>query len=87
MMLKRRLHEATILRFLVPLGGSDKMEVKDQNVQTNTLEMKDQNTQTEIVQINDQPVQAESTTQQQGSKTASLDVFVMHNTFMQSRKV
>ena len=57
------------------------MEVKDQNVQTNTLEMKDQNTQTEIVQINDQPVQAESTTQQQGSKTTSLAVFVMHNTF------
>ena len=46
------------------------MEVKDQNVQTNTLEMKDQNTQTEIVQINDQPVQAESMTQQQGIKTA-----------------
>ena len=61
-------------------GSSDKMEVKDQNVQTNTLEMKDQNTQTEIVQINDQPVQAKSTTQQQGSKTTSLAVFVMHNT-------
>ena len=47
------------------------MEVKDQNVQTNTIEMKDQNTQTEIVQINDQPVQAECTTQQQGIKTRS----------------
>ena len=46
------------------------MEVKDQNVQTNTLEMKDQNTQTEIVQINDQQVQAESATQQQGIKAA-----------------
>ena len=56
--------------FLFTPGGSDKMEVKDQNVQTNPLEMKDQNTQTEIVQINDQPVQAESMTQQQGIKTA-----------------
>ena len=55
------------------------MEVKDQNVQTNTLEMKDQNTQTEIVQINDQPVQAESTTQQQGIKTASVAVLIVHN--------
>ena len=54
------------------------MEVKDQNVQTNTLEMKDHNTQTEIVQINDQPVQAESTTQQQGIKTASVAVLMMH---------
>ena len=45
------------------------MEVKDQNVQTNTLEMKDHNTQTEIMQIKDQQVQAESTTQQQGIKT------------------
>ena len=42
------------------------MEVKDQNVQTNSLEMKEQNTQTAIVQIKDQQVQAESTTQQQG---------------------
>ena len=54
--------------------GSDKMEVNDQNVQTNSLEMKHQNTQTEIVQIDDQPVQAESTTQQQGS-------LIVHNTF------
>ena len=46
------------------------MEVKDQNVQTNSLEMKDHNTQTEIVQIKDQQVQAESATQQQGIKTA-----------------
>ena len=68
--MKTYIHEATILRFLVPLGGSDKMEVKDQNVQTNSLEMKDHNTQTEIVQINDQPVQVESITQQQGIKTA-----------------
>ena len=45
------------------------MEVKDQNVQTNTSEMKDQNTQTEIVQIKDQQVQTESATQQQGIKT------------------
>jgi len=57
------------------------MEVKDQNVQTNTLEMKDHNTQTEIVQIKDQQVQAESTTQQQGSKTAPVAVLMMHNTF------
>ena len=57
------------------------MEVKDQNVQTNTLEMKDQNTQTEIVQINDKPVQAESMTQQQGIKTVSVAVLMMHNTF------
>ena len=57
------------------------MEVKDQNVQTNSLEMKDQNTQTEIVQIKNQQVQAESTTQQQGIKTASVAVLVMHNTF------
>ena len=41
--------------------------------------MKDQNTQTEIVQINDQPVQAESTTQQQGIKTASVAVLILHN--------
>ena len=61
------------------------MEVKDQNVQTNTLEMKGQNTQTEIVK--DQQVQAESTAQQlvasspspkqQGIiKTASVALFV-----------
>ena len=55
------------------------MEVKDQNVQTNSLEMKDQNTQTEIVQINDQPVQAESTTQQQGIKTTSVAVLIVYN--------
>jgi len=55
--------------FLFTAGGSDKIKVKDQNVQTNTLETKDHNTQTEIVQINDQQVLAESTTQQQGSKT------------------
>ena len=57
------------------------MEVKDQNVQTNTLEMKDHNTQTEIVQIKDQQVQAESTTQQQGIKIASVAFLMMHNTF------
>ena len=45
------------------------MEVKDQNVQTNTSEMKDQNTQTEIMQIKDQQMQEECTTQQQGIKT------------------
>ena len=67
--------------FLFTAGGSDKMEVKDQNVQTNTLEMKDQNTQTEIVQINDQQVQAESTTQQQGIKTTSVAVLMMHFIF------
>ena len=74
--------------FFFAAGGSDKMEVKDQNVQTNTLEMKDHNTQTEIVQIKDQQVQAESTTQQQGSttqqqgsKTAPVAVLMMHNTF------
>ena len=55
------------------------MEVEDQNVQTNSLEMKDHNTQTEIVQIKDQQVQAESTTQQQGIKTASVAVLVMQN--------
>ena len=60
--------------FLFTAGGSDKMEVKDQNVQTNTLEMKDQNTQTEIVQIKNQQVQAESTTQQQGVKTRSVAI-------------
>ena len=56
--------------FLFTAGGSDKMEVKDQNVQTNTLEMKDHNTQTEIVQIKDQQVQAESMTQHHSIKTA-----------------
>ena len=59
-------------------GGSDKMEVKDHNVQTNSLEMKDHNTQTEIVQTNDQPVQAESATQQQGIETAPVAVLMMH---------
>ena len=54
------------------------MEVKDHNVQTNTLERKDHNTPTEIVQITDQPVQAESTTQQQGIKTTSVAVLMMH---------
>ena len=57
------------------------MEVKDQNVHTNTLEMKDHNTQTEMVQIKDQQVQTESTTQQQGIKTSSVAVLMMHNTF------
>ena len=52
------------------------MEVKDQNVQTNSLEMKDQNTQTEIVQIKDQQMQTESTTQQQGTKTTSVAVWL-----------
>ena len=47
-------------------GGSDKVGVKHQNVQTNTLEMKDQKTQTKVVQVKDQQVQAEGTTQQQG---------------------
>ena len=51
---------------LYTAGGSDKMEVKDQNVQTNTLEMKDQKIQTKFVQVKNQQVQAESTTQQQG---------------------
>ena len=55
-------------------GDLDKMVVKDQNVQTNTLEMKDQSTQTEIVQVKDQQVQAESTAQQQGM-TAPVAVF------------
>ena len=54
------------------------MKVKDQNVQTNTLEMKDQKTHTEIVQIKDQQVQAESMTQQQGIKTTSVAVLMMH---------
>ena len=54
------------------------MEVKEQNVQTNSLEMKDHNTQTEIVQIKDQQVQAESATQQQGIKTESVAVLMMH---------
>ena len=72
--MKTYIHEATILRFLVPLGGSDKMEVKDQNVQTNTSEMKDQNTQTEIVQIKDEQMQEECTTQQQGIKTRSVAI-------------
>ena len=67
--------------FLFTAGGSDKMEVKDQNVQTNSLEMKDHNTQTEIVQINDQQMQTESATQQQGIKTTWVAVLVMHNTF------
>ena len=52
------------------------MDVKDQNVQTNTLEMKDHNSQTEMVQIKDQQVQAESTTQQQGIKTTSVAVYI-----------
>ena len=51
---------------LFTAGDSDKMEVKDQNVQTNTSEMKDQNTQTKLVQVKDQQVQAERTAQQQG---------------------
>ena len=55
------------------------MEVKDQKVQTNTLEMKDHSTQTEIVQIKDQQVQAESATQQQGIKTTSVAVLIVHN--------
>ena len=52
------------------------MDVKDQNVQTNTLEMKDQNKQTGIVQIKDQQMQEECTTQQQGIKTTSVAVFI-----------
>ena len=67
--------------FLFTAGGSDKMELKDKKVQTNTLQTKDQNTQTEIVQIKDQQVQAESTTQQQGIKTASVAVLIVHITF------
>ena len=54
------------LKSLFTTGGSDKMEVKDQNTQTNTLEMKDQKIQTKFVQVKNQQVQAESTTQQQG---------------------
>ena len=50
------------------------MEVKDQNVQTNTSEMKDQNTQTEIVQIKDKQMQEECTTQQQGIKARSVAI-------------
>ena len=56
------------------------MEVKDEKVQTNTLQTKDQNTQMETVQIKDQPLQAESTTQQQGIKTATVAVLIVHTT-------
>ena len=58
-------------------AGSDKAEVRHQNVETHTLQIKDQNTQTEIVQIKDQQVQAESTTQQQGIKTASVAIVIV----------
>ena len=51
----------------------DKVEVKNQNVQTKSPEIKDQNTQTEIVK--DEEVQAENTTQQQGILMASVVVF------------
>ena len=51
----------------------DKVEVKNQNVQTKSPEIKDQNTQTEIVK--DEEVQAENTTQKQGILTASVVVF------------
>ena len=54
------------------------MEVKHQNVQTNTLEMMDHNTQTEIVQIKDKQMQAESTTQQQGSLIVHITFSSMH---------
>ena len=53
------------------------MEVKHQNMQTNTLEMKDQNTQTKIVQVKDQQVQTENIKPQQGIYVA---VFSVHNT-------
>ena len=60
---------------------ADKVEVKNQNVQTKSLEMKPPNTQTKIVQIKDQQVQAESTEQLQGIMTATVAVFVVHDTF------
>ena len=69
-------------------AGSDKAEVRHQNVETHNLQFKDQNMQTEILQIKAQQVQAESTTQQQGIKTATIVVLVapsVHNTFMQQR--
>ena len=62
------LSTTTFFDWLIVLivAGSDKMEEKDKNVQTNTLQMKDQNTQTNTVQVKNQQVQAESTAQQQG---------------------
>ena len=67
--------------FLFTAGVSDKMKVKDQNVQTNSLEMKNHNTQTEIVQINDEQMQAESTTQQQGSLIVHITSVACINTW------
>ena len=85
MMLNLHLHAWSMQPswdFLFTAGDSDKMEMKDQNVQTNTLEMKDHNTQTEIVQIKDQQMQEESITQQQGIKTRSVAILLhAHNTF------
>ena len=71
-------------------AGSDKVEVRDHNEEADTLQFKDQNMQTEIVQIKAQQVQAESTTQQQGIKTAAIAVWlctilsVVSNTFVWS---
>ena len=61
--------------------GSDKVEVRHDNEEADILQFKDQNMQTEVLQIKAQQVQAESTTQQQGIKTAAIAVLVVHNTF------
>ena len=56
--------------------GSDKVEVRHDNEEADILQFKDQNMQTEILQIKVQQVQAESTTQQQGIKTAAIPVWL-----------
>ena len=65
---------------------ADKGEVKHQSVQTKSLEMKP-HTQTKIVQIKDQQMQAESTEQLQGIMTATVAVFVVHDTFNNMHQV
>lgn len=56
--------------------GCDKVEVRHDNEEADILQFQDQNVQTEIVQIKAQQVQAESTTQQQGIKTAAIAVWL-----------
>ena len=80
---KVRCMIVNLLHAAITTAGSDKTEVRHQNVETHTLQMKDQNTQTEVVQIKEQRMQAESMTWQQGIKTASVAVIIACTHYLQ----
>ena len=76
------MHEATTLRFLVHCrwlwqDGVERRESADQHFRNEGPEHTDR----DCADQRHQQVQAESTTQQQGIKTASVAVLIVHITF------